>query len=320
MLDIIIVNWNSGTQLLEVVESIAAYHQGVVGKVVIVDNGSKDDSLQLVATRPVDIGYTLELVRNTVNIGFGAACNQGVKYCKSEYLLFLNPDAKLYPNTLQLACHALQSPEFSNVGIVGIQLIDETGQVSRSCARFPNSITFFSHALGLHHIGFFKSKALHMFDWDHLTTQYVDHVIGAFYIIKKTLFDQLQGFDERFFVYLEDLDLSLRAKQEGWSSLYLADVQAYHTGGGTSSQVKARRLFYSLRSKLLYAGKHFSFMGAVLAFFSILCVEFLTRMFFAILKISGSQLLETARAYLSLYYWCVKFIFTRNTKTLNTPN
>lgn len=76
-------------------------------------------------------------------------------------------------------------------------------------------------------------------------------------MIRREVFEALGGFDERFFVYLEDLDLSFRAHKAGWKSMYLAEAQAYHAGGGTSRQVKAHRLFYSLRSRLLYGFKHF---------------------------------------------------------------
>jgi GT2 family glycosyltransferase len=85
----------------------------------------------------------------------------------------------------------------------------------------------------------------------------VDHVIGAFFCVRRELFEDLGGFDERFFVYLEDLDFSLRARKTGRTAYYLADAAAFHKGGGTSEQVKAHRLFYSLRSRLLYAFKHF---------------------------------------------------------------
>jgi GT2 family glycosyltransferase len=89
-------------------------------------------------------------------------------------------------------------------------------------------------------------------------TRDVDQVIGAYFMIRRPLFDALGGFDERFFVYFEEVDLSLRARHAGYRSVYFHDARAYHRGGLSSDQVKAARLYYSLRSRLLYAWKHFS--------------------------------------------------------------
>ena len=135
----------------------------------------------------------------------------------------------------------------------------------------------------------------------HRATRDVDHVIGAFFLIRQALFKHLSGFDERFFVYLEDLDLSLRVHRHGYRSMYLSDAQAFHVGGGTSRQVKAHRLFYSLRSRLLYGFKHFSTHQAWALLLTIVFLEPFTRSFFAILRRSALDLSATLRAYGMLY-------------------
>jgi len=96
------------------------------------------------------------------------------------------------------------------------------------------------------------------------TSRNVDQVIGAFFMIRRALFDSLSGFDERFFVYYEEVDLSLRARQAGFRSAYFDGARALHHGGVSSDQVRAARLFYSLRGRLLYADKHFTRLGALL--------------------------------------------------------
>ncbi len=105
-----------------------------------------------------------------------------------------------------------------------------------------------------------------MLDWDHRQNREVDHAMGSFFLVRNILFKKLQGFDERYFVYLEDLDFSLRAKQAGFVSYYFTDAAAYHKGGGTSEQIKARRLFYSLHSRILYWYKHFNWAAANMCF------------------------------------------------------
>lgn len=310
-LSIIIVNWNSGSQLAEVVSSIEKYHHDLVSSVVIVDNSSSDDSLERVETMQNFLFKPL-IIRNSANFGFGKACNLGAQHSKSEYLLFLNPDAALYADTLPKAFAYMENPANAKAGICGVQLLDEAGHVSRSCARFPSAAGFVAHALGLD--VFFPRLGHFMAEWDHAKTHPVDQVIGAFFLVRRNLFEALNGFDERFFVYFEEVDFSYRAWQAGMHSVYLADAQAFHAGGGTSNQVKARRLFYSLRSRLLYAFKHFSWFGAFSVLLTTLLVEPLSRSTLALLRRSWAGLKETWAAYGLLWRWLPKWVFKGDTR------
>jgi|SRR5450759_381047 GT2 family glycosyltransferase len=299
LLSIIIVNWNASALLAEVVASLAQYHYGLVSSVIIVDNASTDDSLAQVEALQ-NLPFQLEIVRNTDNRGFGAACNQGAMLDASEYLLFLNPDTRLFENTLSVPIAFMQDRMNQDVGIVGIQLLDEQNRIARSCARFPTLGIFTAQALGVNRLPGLRHLNTHMVDWAHDETRTVDHVIGAYYLMRRSLFNSLGGFDERFFVYLEDLDLSLRARQAGWRSVYLTGVQAFHVGGGTSAQVKAARLFYSLRSRLLYGFKHFSVAKAWGLLFITLAVEPWIRLGFALLRGSWRDASHTLQAYVLL--------------------
>ena len=299
-ISIITVNWNAGPQLAKLVASMGKHHHGLVSAVIIVDNASTDDSLDRVDNLR-GLCFTPRIIRNAENVGFGKACNIGARFAESDYLLFLNPDAELYAETLPRALAYMQDPANAKVGICGVQLLDEAGQVSRSCARFPSPTGLVFHAMGVDR--FVPGLGHFMAEWDHAQTRVVDHVIGAFYLVRRELFDSLRGFDERFFVYLEDLDFSCRAKQAGWRSVYLADAKAFHAGGGTSHQVKARRLFYVLRSRLLYAFKHFSFAGALAVTLATLLLEPLSRSVLAMLRLSWTGLKETWAAYRLLWLW-----------------
>jgi GT2 family glycosyltransferase len=148
-----------------------------------------------------------------------------------------------------------------------------------------------------------------MAEWDHAQTRQVDQVIGAFFLVRRGLFESLHGFDERFFVYFEEVDFAYRARQAGWLSVYLADAQAFHAGGGTSNQVKARRLFYSLRSRLLYAFKHFSWTGAVGVLLATLLLEPVSRTALALFRHSWAGLKETWAAYGMLWRWLPQWVF-----------
>lgn len=293
---IIIVNWNSGTQLVDVVSSIAQYHHDLVSSVIIVDNASVDHSLAQVEVLK-KLPFQLLIVRNTDNRGFGAACNQGAALAQSEYILFLNPDTRLFENSLSVPLAFMQDCTNQDVGIVGIQLLDEQNYISRSCARFPTLGIFATQAFGLNRLRGLRHFNMHMTDWAHDEIRTVDHVIGAYYLLRRSLFNSLGGFDELFFVYLEDLDLSLRASHAGYSCVYLAYAQAYHAGGGTSRQVKARRLFYSLRSRLVYGFKHFTPTKAWLLLVITLALEPWSRLALALLKGSWSDAFHTLQAY-----------------------
>lgn len=298
-IDIIIVNWNAGGQLHKCIESIAITQNShiTLNRVVIVDNASTDDSLFDIENSSLPIF----IIRNKENRGFSAACNQGAQDSRADYLLFLNPDTILYTDSITLPVVFLASKENYGVGIIGIQLIDETEHISRSCARFPTVGVFFTKMMGLDRIFPVFFPSLLMNEWNHSSNREVDHVIGAFYMIRRSLFVSLGGFDERFFVYLEDLDLSYRARQTGWKSYYLADAQAFHKGGGASEQIKATRLFYSLRSRIQYGYKHFGFLSATGLWIGTLSLELIVRLVLAVGHGSKKELQETMQGYVLLY-------------------
>jgi GT2 family glycosyltransferase len=122
-------------------------------------------------------------------------------------------------------------------------------------------------------------------------------VIGAFFLTRRTVFERLQGFDERFFVYFEEVDFALRAREAGWSNVCLTDVTCIHAGGGTSRQVKSERLFYSLRSRLLYGFKHFSLLSAVALLAVTVMPEFLSRLFYSLARGARQDVWHTVRGY-----------------------
>ncbi len=299
---IVIVNWNAGEQLRKCVDSILQFDLEQVEQIVVVDNGSMDGSEKSVAEQT-----TVTLITAGRNLGFGKACNLGAEETKSEFILFLNPDACLYSDSLHKVLAFMQMSENAQVGICGVQLVDEDGHIARSCARFPSVKSSLAHAVGIDRI--YPEAGYQMVEWDHALTRSVNHVIGAFFLVRRCVFEALHGFDEQFFVYLEDLDFSRRASQLGWSSFYYADTQAFHAGGGTSNQVKSKRLFYSLRSRILYAFKHFGFWSALTVLFFILFVELFSRSMLAVGRRSFVSLRETWVAYCMLYCWLPPWVF-----------
>ena len=297
-LGIIIVNWNSGPQLRDCICSIAIAKQEdfIFIEVVIVDNSSTDGSFDGID----QLGVSVRVIRNSENRGFAAACNQGAAQSSADYLLFLNPDTLLFADSVSAPIDFMEQEGNALIGICGVKLCDERGLFSVSCARFPSVRTFFGAATGL-------SMILPRLLPPHLMTSaecersgVVDQVIGAFFLVRRDLFRHLKGFDERFFVYYEEVDFSLRAKKLGYSSYLLTESSAYHKGGGSSGSIKATRLFYSLRSRLQYADKHFSPADKVVLVAITLVLEFGSRIFAAVLKRRPSQFSDTVSGYRKL--------------------
>jgi N-acetylglucosaminyl-diphospho-decaprenol L-rhamnosyltransferase len=309
-LDIIIVNWNAGAQLQRCLDSIRfAGRDGFeLLRVVVVDNASSDDAVSHLEVRE----FPLTILRNDTNRGFAAACNQGARGSQASYLLFLNPDCTLFEDSLDKPIRYMEQPEHADVGITGVQLLDAEGGVSRSCARFPAPRHVISAALGLAHLSPLRFPDYRMTNWNHLETRKVDHVIGAFMLIRRDVFEQLGGYDERFFVYLEDLDLSLRMTELGFTSVYLASARALHKGGGCSNQAKPKRLFYSLRSRIIYCRKHFGWPSDMGVTFATLLIEPFSRIAYAAARGGVREIGDTLRAYALLLNWLATSTFKRN--------
>jgi GT2 family glycosyltransferase len=304
MIGIVVVNWNAGTQLAEAIGSIAQYHHGLVSSIIIVDNASTDDSLAQVEAIQ-DLPFQLQIIRNSANRGFAAACNQGAAEASGDYLLFLNPDTRLFDDSLTKPIDFMQEPRNSGIGICGIRLVDEEGNASTSAARFPTLRVMTGKILGLTNLFPSVFPAHLLTSSDLLGNSPVDQVIGAFFLIKKNVFDCCGGFDERFFVYFEEVDLSLRARQLGYASYFLSEVSAFHKGGGCSEQVKAARLFYSLRSRILYAQKHYSWTEFV-ALVLLTGLELPLRLVQGVMRASWSDIKNTFVAYVQLATYLVR--------------
>jgi len=295
-LSIIIVNWNSGDQLKNCIDSIKSCQDGFNLPLIIIDNASSDNSIDLIRTTPEIL--LIELKGNT---GFAKACNLGASLANSKYLLFLNPDTLVFDGTFKFSVKFMESSINHNVGICGVQLVDESGIISRSCAQFPTPLRLILQSLGVDRV--FSKFSHFLTTWDHKSVKLVDQVIGAYFLVKSNLFIRLNGFDERFFLYYEEVDFSYRARLAGWFSVYIPDVKVFHAGGGSSNQIKAKRLFYVLRSKIIYSFKHFSFLSASLVTFSTLFFEPFSRILWCLTLRSPRVFKELCIAYFFLIKW-----------------
>lgn len=293
--NVVIANWNSGALLRRCLQSISDSRPQSLARVIVVDNASSDGS-----ERVTDLAkfLPLQIISNGENKGFAAACNQGAAECASGDFLFMNPDVVVRNETIdRAACY----PTFLNgqAGILGVRLLDSDGRTQPSTSHFPTPARILAQSCGLH----FLRPSLGPFDaaWDHASTRDVDQIMGAFCLVRRALFEKLGGFDERFFVYYEDVDFCVRAARVGARRLHVADAAATHTGQGTTDSIKDIRLFYLLRSRMLYAAKHFGRPGRIVVALATLAIEPVARGALLLVRGDFGGLGQLARGYGMLY-------------------
>lgn len=293
LVTVVTVNWNSGPLLKRCIESVRASDAASVDRFIVVDNASVDGSAEGLGEGP----FETIVLRNSTNRGFAAACNQGAQLARGRYVLFLNPDTQTHPGAIAAALEFLARPENTAFAVCGAQLVSPEGFVQRSCARLPRVSNLLYTSLGLSHISPRAFPGVVMSEWPHDTSREVPHVIGAFFLVRTAVFRELGGFDEGFFVYLEDLDFSRRLKAQGFLSYYLASAKVTHVGGGTSRQVPALRLFYALSSRLYYSRKHLPRWQASLVTFATIVIEPFVRVLRLLLSLDLNAIAATCAAY-----------------------
>jgi N-acetylglucosaminyl-diphospho-decaprenol L-rhamnosyltransferase len=290
-LDIVIVSWNAGDLLRSCLRSLAQARSSTQARwnVVVVDNASTDGSADRL---PGELPQ-LRLLDNRKNIGFGAACNQGARAGAAAAILFINPDIEVEAGQIDAALAYLERQGNERIGVIGVRMRDENGQLQPSTARQPTPGQLLAQAAALDRAWPRLFPPHFMIGLDHAETHKVDQVMGAFLLIRRTLFDELGGFDERFFLYYEDADLCLRVRQAGWDVVHFAGTGVCHAGGGSTRKVKAWRLYLLLRSRVQFVAKHYSYGSAVAVALSAMLIEVPARIMRACLRGSGRDIADT---------------------------
>ena len=229
----VVVNFNAGAHLVACVRSLRA--EGL-DRIVVVDNASRDGSVE--AALAVDPG--IDVVQTGRNLGFGSAVNRGVPRLEGDVLV-VNPDVVVEPGAVK-ALEAVLEQE-PDVGIVGPRIEDPDGTLYPSARTFPA----LGDALGHAFVGLVAprnrfTRRYRMLDWDHAVAARVDWVSGACMLVRRECFDELGGFDEAFFMYLEDVDLCWRAHRAGWAVAYEPAGRIMHVQGVSTDQAPHRMI------------------------------------------------------------------------------
>jgi len=244
----VIVSFNSAAYLPDCLRSLRS--EGVAD-VVVVDNASSDGSVA--AVRRAD--PEARIVEAGANLGFGSAANRGVETTLSPYLLVMNPDTVVEPGTVKALSEALDRDP--GLAVVGPRMENLDGTLYPSVRRFPDLTVAFGHAfLGLVWPANPYTRRYRMLDWAHdRGAADVDWVSGACFLVRRAAFDVVGGFDEAYFMYVEDVDLCWRLGRAGWRIGYEPAGRVVHALGGSSRAVPYRMIAEHHRSLLRFVSK-----------------------------------------------------------------
>ncbi|MCC6627958.1 MAG: glycosyltransferase family 2 protein [Chloroflexi bacterium] len=249
-LSIIIVSYNTRALLAACLASLRATLAPLTAQTIVVDNASADGTAAMVAADFPEV----TLIANEVNRGFAAANNQGLAISTGQDVLFLNPDTRVLPGAVQAALAYLRANW--SVGAVGVRLLNGDGTLQPSWRRFYSFLgTLVDNKLTARLLGRDQGSLI---DGLPAAPTPVDWVIGAFLLVRRAALARIGGgFDERFFVYGEEIDLQYALRAAGWTVVFLPGPAIVHYGGQSAQQVKVAATLYDYRSRYLFVRKHY---------------------------------------------------------------
>jgi N-acetylglucosaminyl-diphospho-decaprenol L-rhamnosyltransferase len=262
-ISIVVVNYNTGYLLDRLFGALSAATGAFRTEIFVIDNASTDNSVEVLQNRYPSV----ELIRNTTNVGFGRANNQAMPKVRGRYVLLLNTDAFVSPDTLLKTIKFMDGAP--DCGVLGVKLIGSDETLQPSCRYFPTPWNVFLARSGL--ARFFKaSRLVDDMNWDHDSIRECDWVPGCYYLARTEVIRRVGLFDPRFFLYYEEVDHCRRVRDAGWSVIFYPLTRVVHIGGESakseSELTAAGRQISSLQieSELLYFRKHFGRLGLLI--------------------------------------------------------
>jgi len=250
---VVVVAYNSGDVLRLCLQSLREALRGFDHQTIVVDNASDPGAL---GNLPQEFPEA-KWIFSPVNLGFGKACNMAARHADRPWLFFVNPDTVCDASTFEGTLRFHMARE--DAGVVGCRIRNADGSLQLACRRsFPTAWSVLWHVLGLSAL-FPKSRIFGRYNltWlDEDEAAEVDAVSGSFFCVRKSLFDELKGFDEDFFMYGEDLDLCYRARLAGYRNWYTPDGALVHLKGRSAVTRRWRSLANFHRAMGIYAAKH----------------------------------------------------------------
>lgn len=256
-LSIIIVNYNCDAYLGNCIRSVYQHVQGVSFEIIISDNNSTDNSIQHIRQEFPEV----VIIENGKNLGFGAANNAGATVAKGKYLLLLNPDTLLV-NNAPLLLYRSAEEKGDTMGCCGGNLLDEHMQPANLGGNFPSLFQLFSDiGFRFFYRRYYTRKVSLLLTADTLPQDpYIDCICGADLLIRKSVFEQMQGFDEDYFLYYEDTDLCYRLKEAGYHNHIVPEAKIMHLesvaiADNRAEKLNLRKFAFFEKSKQLFFKK-----------------------------------------------------------------
>lgn len=243
-LSVVILNYNVRYFLELCLKSVEAAIKDLDAEIIVVDNNSPDDSCEMVKQKFPNV----LLIENKDNSGFSKGNNIGVEQVKGEYLCILNPDTVVAEDTFKKVIQFADTKQ--DIGIVGCQLIDGTGQfLPESKRQVPTPKVAFQKLIG--NTKNYYTNALGIDD-----TGKTDVLVGAFMVLKRKVYNAVNGFDEDYFMYGEDIDLSYKILKAGYSNYYFGEATVIHFKGESTlkDKVYVQRFYGAME---IFYKKHF---------------------------------------------------------------
>jgi len=225
MVSIVILSYNKRSLTADCIISIQKNIPKSEREIIVVDNASSDDSVAYIKTHFPEV----KLIENSRNAGFAGGCNVGAKHAKGEYLLFLNNDAAVSDNPLPEMVSAFTPDQ--KIGIVGGLLTNLNGSLQRSYGKFytiPNVIYLL-----------FAGESGELRRLQSSSSRETDWVSGGFMLVKRNIFEKVKGFNESYFMYIEDMDLCYRIKKIGYKIVFTPVVKVKHIGQASTNKTFA---------------------------------------------------------------------------------
>ncbi len=242
---IIIVSWNVKALLEKCLVSLERYTDPAQCQVIVVDNASTDGTVAMMQER----FPWVEVIANTENAGFARANNQALAKATGEYILLLNPDTEISNDTIEKCVQFMQT--HPDAGAVGCKLLNADGSHQPSVRRFPTVLAMLFVLFKINKL-WPNNPVVQSYlarDFDYSRTQSVDQIMGAFMFLPKSLIDRIGLFDERFFIWFEEVDLCRRIRQARSKVYYTPETSIIHHGGESFGQqqtlIKQWRFFKS---------------------------------------------------------------------------
>jgi GT2 family glycosyltransferase len=257
---VVLVSYNTVHLLGKVLGAIDSGRNGLSVQVIVVDNASSDGSAELLK----DQYQNIELITNQTNIGFARANNQALTRARGRYVLLLNTDAFIAPDTLHKTISFMDAN--SKCGLLGVKLIGRDGSLQPSCRYFPTPWNLFLVSTGAARF-FPRTRLVDDMSWDHKSIRECDWVPGCYYLVRREAIEQLGLFDPRYFLYYEEVDHCRRLRHAGWSVCYYPFTEVMHIGGESAASAgpltsAGRQISaFQIESELLYFRKHYGLLG-----------------------------------------------------------